>query len=86
MLIWTVIFELVIHLNLFFGDGPVIEWVSIVTIVALIWPEVAISAKRWHDRNKSAWWILISFIPFIGAIWVLVELGCLGPVDEGNKY
>jgi len=86
MFIWTLVFELVVHLDLFTGAGPVIDWVSTIIIIALMWPEVAIQAKRWHDRNKSAWWVLICFVPIAGSIWMLIELGFLGPVDEGNQY
>ena len=51
-----------------------------------IWPGLAISAKRWHDRDKSAWWILIGLIPIIGGIWILVELGFLKGTDGENRY
>jgi uncharacterized membrane protein YhaH (DUF805 family) len=30
--------------------------------VALIWPGLAIAAKRLHDRNKSAWWLLVFYV------------------------
>ena len=45
--------------------------------LAIIWPALAIQAKRWHDRDKSAWWILMNLVPAIGGIWVLVECGFL---------
>ena len=32
----------------------------------MIWTQFAIAAKRWHDRDKSGWWILIGLIPLIG--------------------
>jgi uncharacterized membrane protein YhaH (DUF805 family) len=54
--------------------------------IALIWATFALQAKRWHDRNKSGWWILISFIPVIGAIWALVENGFLRGTDGANNY
>src|SRR5690606_22518312 len=25
--------------------------------IPLMWISLAVQAKRWHDRNKSAWWI-----------------------------
>lgn len=49
------------------------------------WIGLAAQAKRWHDRNKSAWWILINFIPYLGGIWALIECGCLGGV-EPNRF
>jgi uncharacterized membrane protein YhaH (DUF805 family) len=45
-----------------------------------------IAIKRCHDRNKSGWWILLSFIPLVGLLWTLVELGCLKGSDGDNEY
>ena len=54
--------------------------------VLAIWPFLAISIKRWHDRDKSGWWVLIAFIPIIGWIWTIVELGFLPGTDGPNQY
>jgi uncharacterized membrane protein YhaH (DUF805 family) len=52
----------------------------------ILWPSIAISAKRWHDRDKSAWWILINFIPLIGFVWALVENGFLRGTPGPNRF
>ncbi|MEA2022835.1 MAG: DUF805 domain-containing protein [Actinomycetota bacterium] len=52
----------------------------------VIWPSLAINIKRWHDRGKSGWWILISFIPLIGPIWALIEVGFLPGTPGTNEY
>ncbi|WP_027696421.1 DUF805 domain-containing protein [Vibrio litoralis] len=31
---------------------------------ALLVPDLAVTAKRWHDRNKSNWWLLMH-VPLI---------------------
>lgn len=54
--------------------------------IPVIWISFAVQAKRWHDRGKSGWWILIGFLPVIGAIWTLVECGCLRGSEGSNKY
>ena len=54
--------------------------------IAAIYPSIALYAKRWHDRNKSAWWILIGLVPIIGGIWALVENGFLKGTDGPNSY
>ena len=55
-------------------------------ILLLLWPALAVAIKRWHDRGKSGWWVLIGLIPIIGFFWVLIECGFL-PGDEGpNEY
>ncbi len=45
-----------------------------------------LTVKRYHDRGKSAWWYLIQFIPIIGGIWALVELGFCSGDDGDNEY
>ena len=55
--------------TLVFGEGML----GAVVAVALIYPSVCVSVKRWHDRGKSGWWVLIVLIPVIGWIWALVE-------------
>lgn len=52
----------------------------------ILWPWLAITVKRWHDRDKSGWWILISLIPVIGAIWSLVENGFLRGTVGRNRF
>lgn len=54
--------------------------------IVLIWSGLAIGVKRWHDRDKSGWWMLIGFIPYIGAIWQLIECGCLRGTEGGNRF
>lgn len=55
-------------------------------MVILIWPSLAVQTKRWHDRDKSGWWNLISFIPIVGTIWAFIELGFLQGTPERNIY
>lgn len=60
----------------------------IFAVVALIlWVfEISLSVRRWHDLNKSGWWVLINLIPIIGWIYSLVMLGFM-PGDQGaNNY
>ena len=55
-------------------------------LMIFLWPILAVEAKRWHDRNKSAWWLLISAVPIIGGIWALVETGLLEGTTGENQY
>jgi len=67
-----------------FGGGVGI--LGTIFAIAAIYPAIALYAKRWHDRNKSGWWTLIGFVPIIGAIWIIVELGCLRGTEGANTY
>jgi uncharacterized membrane protein YhaH (DUF805 family) len=64
----------------------IIGFLLIMIYVALIWMGLAISIKRWHDRGKSGWWILIGIVPIIGGIWALVETGFLEGDSGDNQY
>ena len=55
-------------------------------LVPLIWISLAVSVKRWHDRGKSGWMVLVGLIPLIGAIWQLVECGILRGTVGSNEY
>jgi uncharacterized membrane protein YhaH (DUF805 family) len=75
------------------GTAPVAEEISLAGVVYLIaafvavaYAQLAVYAKRFHDRGKSAWWVLIAFVPILGFFWILIELGML-PGDPGpNEY
>lgn len=55
-------------------------------VIASIWPGLAVSIKRWHDRGKSGWWILIALVPLIGGLWALIETGFLPGTPGTNEY
>lgn len=52
----------------------------------LVWPAVVISIKRWHDRGKSGWWVLVTLLPFIGWLWALIENGLLRGDPGRNRF
>ena len=52
-------------------------------VLMSFWIFAAIAVKRFHDRNKSGWWVLIGLLPLIGGIWLLVELGFLPGATRG---
>ena len=60
--------------------------VGIIAVLIMLYQAIALYAKRWHDRGKSGWWTLISFVPVIGFLWMLVELGILKGTDGANHY
>jgi len=54
--------------------------------IPFTWISLAITVKRWHDRDKSGWWILIGIIPIIGPLWQFIETGCLRGTVGPNSY
>ena len=49
-------------------------------------PAILGDIKRWHDRDKSGWWMLIALIPIIGSMWLLIELGFLAGTPGPNRF
>ena len=47
---------------------------------------LALSTKRWHDRNQSGRWNLILLIPIVGPVCWFVVVGCLRGTWGDNKY
>ncbi len=47
---------------------------------------VSTHVRRWHDRDKSGWWILIGLIPMVGPIWSFVECGFLDGTPGPNRF
>ena len=68
------------------AEGELAFVLSLLFSALYLWPNLALQAKRWHDRGKSAWWILIMFVPVIGFIWIMAELVCLKGTDGPNEY
>lgn len=52
----------------------------------LLWPAIAVSAKRWHDRDKSGWWVLIALLPVIGWLWMLIDNGFRRGSPGPNRF
>mgnify|MGYP000102235568 CR=1 FL=1 len=52
----------------------------------LIYPSLAIGVKRWHDHDKSGWWLLILLIPLVGVIWYLVVCGFMRGTVGANRF
>jgi uncharacterized membrane protein YhaH (DUF805 family) len=59
--------------------NPIIE-------IALAIIGIFVNGKRFLDRNTSAWWVLIGFIPYLGWIWILVELRFLRGAPGENRF
>ena len=59
---------------------------ELLTTLLLVWPCSAVSVKRWHDRDKSGWWVLVYLIPLIGVVWTLIANGLLRGSTGPNRF
>jgi uncharacterized membrane protein YhaH (DUF805 family) len=66
--------------------GVSAQTTDLVVNALLLWPALAVSVKRWHDRDKRGWWALVVFVPVIGWIWALIENGLLAGTVGANRF
>jgi uncharacterized membrane protein YhaH (DUF805 family) len=64
--------------------GTAILGLCVIYALAALVPSLAVGIRRLHDTNKSGWWLLIAFVPFIGGIWLLVLLAIDGTPGDNQ--
>ncbi|MBT4937406.1 DUF805 domain-containing protein [Candidatus Peregrinibacteria bacterium] len=52
--------------------GYISGFLSIIYALGVFLPSLAVAARRLHDTNRSAWWLLIALVPLLGVIVLLV--------------
>lgn len=79
-------------LFLVLAAGQALYWLgyglqpSIGLSLFLLWPVLAVSAKRLHDINLSAKWLLLHCLPVIGNALLIFVLSCIPrPKRRKNK-
>jgi uncharacterized membrane protein YhaH (DUF805 family) len=48
--------------------SPGVGLVYLLILIAMLWIGLAAGVKRFHDRDKTGWWVLIVFVPLIGGL------------------
>lgn len=64
--------------------GIVSEAVSALFSLAVLLPSLAVGARRLHDTNRSAWFLLLWFIPIIG--WIVLLVWAIQEAREPNRF
>lgn len=54
--------------------------------LVFLWPLVALSAKRQHDFNFSAWWALFHFVPGVGSLLLMLVDGSVPGTRGPNRF
>jgi uncharacterized membrane protein YhaH (DUF805 family) len=62
-----------------------ISTLSLIYSLAVFIPTLAVQVRRLHDTGRSGWWLLIAFVPLVGAIILLVFF-CLDSNPGSNQY
>ena len=86
VVLWVATVVVVGLLSALLGDSASFWILYAVAVAILIVAGLAVQVKRWHDRGKSGWWVLIALIPLIGPIWAIIETGFLPGTSGPNEY
>ncbi|WP_417411248.1 DUF805 domain-containing protein [Hoeflea sp.] len=65
-----------------FGDAQILSGLF---SLAILLPSICVAGRRMHDTGRSAWWLLLCFIPLIGILvllWWFIQKG----TDGRNEY
>ena len=60
--------------------------IEVIVNLLLVWPAIAVSAKRWQDRDRAPWWVLVSLIPVVGWLWALIDNGFVKGTPGTNRF
>ena len=66
------------------GDENAGQPLSMLFVLGLFVPNIALGVRRLHDLNKPGWWLALAFLPFIGAlvlIYWFIQPGTHGAND-----
>ena len=58
---------------------------SAIAALGLILPGTAVAVRRLHDLGKRGWWLLLIFVPVIGAVVLLVWYCMKGTMGD-NRF
>jgi len=69
-------------LGLTFGEFNLLS--TVYSVIMLV-PGFTLTVRRLHDTDRSGWWLLIGFIPLIGAL-ALLYFACSEGTRGSNRY
>ena len=64
--------------------GIVSETLSGLFSLTVLLPSLAVGARRVHDTDRSAWYLLLWYIPVIG--WIILVVWAIQEAKEPNRF
>ncbi|AYQ38386.1 membrane protein [Burkholderia aenigmatica] len=65
---------------------PLVMAVLVAIGVIAVWSSIAVGVKRLHDIDKSGWWMLLLFVPIVGALALFVMNGFIAGTPDANRF
>ncbi|MDR0246914.1 MAG: DUF805 domain-containing protein [Burkholderiales bacterium] len=53
--------------------------------LAFLLPSLAVTVRRFHDQDRSGWFVLLGFIPFVGGIILIIFMVLPGTPGD-NRF
>ena len=76
--LWNFVISIVLSLVVDVIDGVIksqaLSVISLLYVLAVLLPGLAVFVRRMHDTGRSGWWFFINLIPLVGWIVTLVFL------------
>jgi uncharacterized membrane protein YhaH (DUF805 family) len=84
---WYVLFVIIVAVVLAIIDSVILGASVLGSIwsLATLLPSLGVAVRRLHDLDKSGWWLLLGFIPLIGAL-VLLYWFCQPGTPGDNRF
>lgn len=88
---WWVLFVAILSFCIGIIEGilgfsmTAVQTTSGILSLVLLLPGLGLSVRRLHDIGKSGWWILLGFIPVVGAIILITWFARNSEMTE-NRY
>lgn len=69
-------------------SGMQFVFMAVIVMASVVFMVISVmlGIKRFHDRGKSGFWVLIQLVPIIGAFWYLIECGFLRGTPGQNQF
>lgn len=88
---WWVLFVAILSFCIGIIEGilgfsmTAVQTTSGILSLVLLLPGLGLSVRRLHDIGKSGWWVLLGFIPVVGAIILITWFARNSEMTE-NRY
>lgn len=88
---WWVLFVTILSFCIGIIEGilgfsmTAVQTTSGILSLVLLLPGLGLSVRRLHDIGKSGWWVLLGFIPVVGAIILIIWFAQNSQMQD-NQY
>lgn len=88
---WWVLFVAILSFCIGIIEGilgfsmTAVQTTSGILSLVLLLPGLGLSVRRLHDIGKSGWWVLLGFIPVVGAIILIIWFAQNSQMQD-NQY